>query len=345
MSSTRRLPPAPQLIAFEMAARLQSFSAAAQALGTSQPAISQRVAGLEAELGVALFRRLARGVALTPAGSRLLAALSQGLDLIEGALAEIQTGGRSRRLLVATDFGFAAYWLLPRLGSLRRAVPGIDIRVITTQGDINPREETVDVAIIFGSGGWPGCDADLLFPEVVLPVCSPGLLAGRAKPRRPEDLRRLPLLHLESGGGDRWLDWAAWFAAFPGAKGPGSPKGEAEKVASRALSQRHAGDATVKPGGRRSSGRGAAPASEDHSLTINNYILVIQAAISGQGIALGWRPLVDDLLASGQLVPALDASITTDHGYYLVQPRLGSRSPMVKRFGTWLRAQLRTNPA
>lgn len=307
MAGTRRLPPAAWLLTFEAVARHRSFSRAARALGTSQPAASQRVLHLEAELGLALLRRLPRGVAPTEEGSRLLAALDEGFGRIEEALegARAAAAGRAARLTVSTDFGFAAFWLLPRLGSLAATAPGIEVRVLTTQAEPDlGREPAVDLAIAFGDGRWPGCAAEPLLPEAVLPVAAPALL--RPPPRTPAELAALPLIHLEAAapGRRRWLDWPAWLAAA-------------------------GGDAAPPPGD--GGGRG---------LALDNYILVLQAAVAGQGVALGWRPLVDDLLATGQLVAALDREVRSGCGYHLVRPRGRSAGRAAALFEGWLRRQL-----
>src|SRR5215217_850570 len=265
MGQNRRIPPMPWLLAFEAAARHRSFGSAAAALGTSQPAISQRIAHLEASLGVPLFKRLPRGVQLTPDGAVFLAGLNEGLGLIEASLVEMRQHRADGHLTVATDFGFAAFWLVPRLPSLRRATPELDVRVVTSQAEIDITREPIDVAIVFGSGQWPGCVAEFIVPEAVVPVCAPSVLDSRAAPRSPRDLQSMPLLHLDAGENTRWLDWSGWFQAA-----------------------------------------GVRFAASEHRVTINNYSLVIQAALAGQGVALGWRPLVDDLLDRGQLVPALD---------------------------------------
>lgn len=303
MATQRHLPPMTWLLAFEAAARHQSFTSAADVLGTTQPAISQRVANLESELGVALFRRLARGVKLTPAGSHLLAALSEGLDRIEATIAETRSDGKNDHLTLATDFGFAAFWLIPRLPSLRLVAPDLNVKVVTSQAALDLRREPVDVSIVFGPGEWPDCVTELLMPEIVLPICAPSLLSGRPAPAEPRDLARLPLLHLESTEASRWLNWASWFEAM-----------------------------------------GCGPSPSDPGTTVNNYHLLIHAALSGQGVALGWRPLVDDLLSSGQLVTALDRPIETDRGYYLTYARRRSNSRVVKLFHQWLKDQLGHSP-
>ncbi|MCB1883752.1 MAG: LysR family transcriptional regulator [Geminicoccaceae bacterium] len=297
MAPARHLPPLSWLLAFEAAARAEGFSRAARALGTSQPAVSQKVALLEAALGQPLFRRLPRGIALTDAGQRLLSALGEGLDRIEGEVRTLRAGGGAGRLTVVTDFGFAAFWLLPRLGAFRAAT-GLDVRVLTTQAEIDPRAEPVDLAVAFGEGRWPGCAAEPLFPEVVLPVCAPELLVRHPSATEATDLRPWPLLHLEGDSTHRWLDWDGWFRAA-----------------------------------------GAEPPPQGRGLALDNYILVVQAALAGEGLALGWRPLVDDLLKAGRLVPALDRPVRTACGYHLVRRRGQEESVPARRFLAWLQGR------
>lgn len=289
-----RLPPVQTLVIFEAAARRLNFSAAARALGTTQPAVSHRIGTLEAELGVDLFRRLRRGVALTPEGARLSEAVRQGLATIASATEEIRRGRSRRRFNIATDFGFAAYWLMPRLASLRAALPGREVRVITLQDEIDWRDEAVDAAIAFGPERVKGFRATPLFPEIVSPVCSPAFAAGRPAVERPSDLVGLPLLHLESARAGRWLNWAEWFGAH-GLAGP----------------------------------------AEDGGPVFNNYTMVVQAAAAGQGVALGWRPLVDDLVRAGQLV-SLGLPVRTGRGYVLLQPKTRTPDAAAAAFEGWL---------
>lgn len=298
MARYRHLPPLPWLIAFEAAARHKSFGSAAKVLGTSQPAISQRIANLESMLGTSLFKRVPRGVDLTLQGAMLQARLSEGLGQIAQAIEDTRRPS-PRDLTVATDFGFAAFWLIPRLPSLRHVLPEVNVHVITSQGMFDVRRDPADVAVIFGSGAWPSCNAELLIRETVLPVCSPGLLACCPQVGTPADLQAARLLHLEATPDTRWLDWPGWFQEF---------------------------GVSLVPG--------------DNQISINNYSLLIQAALAGQGVVLGWRPLIDDLLQRGQLVAACDRTVTTENGYYLVHRQTGTSARAVGRFRAWLWAQL-----
>src|SRR5438552_16723517 len=173
MAKLRRLPPLQTLAFFEAAARHLNFTAAAQELGSSQPAVSQRIGLLEEDLGVPLFKREHRGVSLSADGVHLVEAVHESLGGIGDAVAKIRSRRTRQVLTVATDFGFAAYWLMPRLAALRELVPNLDVRIVTSQNEFDIRGEPVDVAIAFGPGHWPGCAAQALFPEIVMPVSSP----------------------------------------------------------------------------------------------------------------------------------------------------------------------------
>ncbi|WP_037446105.1 choline sulfate utilization transcriptional regulator [Skermanella stibiiresistens] len=274
-----RRPPLQPLAFFEAAGRHLNFSAAARELGVTQSAVSHQVAWLEADLGVPLFRRLHRGVALTSEGARLFEVVRRGLDEIDGALNAIRVGRGRRVLTVATDFGFAAWWLMPRLAELRERMPDLEVRIVTSQDAIDIRRESIDVAVAFGTGVWPGCAARRLFPETVTPICGPGFRDRIGETADPDLLAGLPLLHLESSGGAAWLSWRDWFA--------------------------HHGVSGRRPAGL--------------DLTFNNYPLVLQAALMGQGVALGWSPLVDSLLRGGQLVALGQPLERADRGYFIVE--------------------------
>jgi putative choline sulfate-utilization transcription factor len=295
MATPRRLPPLQSLVIFEAAVRHLSFTAAALELGTSQPAVSQRIGLLEEDLGVPLFKREHRGVSPTADGLQLFNAVRESLGGIGGAAAKIRSRRARQVLTVATDFGFAAYWLMPRLAALRALVPNLDVRIVTTQDPFDIRGEPVDMAIAFGAGTWPGCKALPLFPEIVVPVCSPGFLNQHSATGQATDLAELPLLHLESAEPLRWLGWQNWLTLH-----------------------------------------GIAATGESHDLTLNNYPLVIQAAIAGQGVALGWTPLVDELVRNGQLVAAFAPPTRTAHGYFMVEPLTHNPPEPVQRFRTWM---------
>lgn len=294
-SAHDRLPPMQALLAFESAARLKSFTAAARELGTTQPAVSQRIVQLEADLDAPLFARGHRGVTLTPEGERLHETVRTSLETIRLTAGRIRTSRAASALTIHTDPGFAAYWLVPRLASLKHAMPALDVKIVTSQTAFNPYHDRVDVAIAFGDGNWKPCTATRLFAEEVTPVCSPAFFAAHRGVTKPDDLADLPLLHVQALEPARWLAWDSWFAA-KGLPTPGSAR----------------------------------------SMTFNSYSLVIQGALLGHGVALGWTPLVDDLIERGLLVRLIDAPVVTERGYFLVRPPARPEASAVQQFRRWM---------
>src|SRR5579864_1116225 len=171
MSRQDRLPPMQALTMFESAARLASFTAAARELGSTQPAVSQRVVQLEESLGAALFERGHRGVTLTEDGARLFHAVRQGLDVIRAATADIRSRHAQRTLTLSTDFGFATYWLMPRLPQFKALMPDVDVKIITSQSLPSASGDHADVVIAFADthADWGAKSAVKLFPERVTP--------------------------------------------------------------------------------------------------------------------------------------------------------------------------------
>jgi len=293
MSKNRRTPSLQALAVFEAVGRHLSFSAAAEQLGTTQPAVSQRISALEAEIGTPLFRRLHRGVVLTPEGERLHRAVGDSLMLIREAVAALEPTN-DKALTIATDFGFAAWWLMPRLGEFRQRFADVRVHVLTSQDEVDFSEPRVDVAVFFGTGHWTDCAATPLFPEVVVPVCAPAILHGR-RISDPADWKRLPLLHLEAARPGRWFTWHDLLTA-----------------------------------------EDLAGTERRRDLTFNNYHLVLQAALMGQGVAIGWRPLVDPFLDNGQLIALPGLSARTQRGYFLVEPKTGHGVCARSDFCAWL---------
>lgn len=304
MTDQDRLPPLQMLSVFESAARLASFTAAARELGSTQPAVSQRIVQLEAELGAPLFERGHRGVALTAEGQRLYEAVRQSMATIRDAVADIRAARAKGALTIVTDAGFATYWLVPRLMDLRRLLPDTNVKVVTSQLAFDPRRDHADVAIAFGDGDWAPCTATRLFQEEVIPVCSPKFREAHPAIAEPADLYAMPLLHVQPAEPERWLGWNGWFAAH------------------------------------------GLPAPPDrHGSTFNSYALVMNAALTHQGVALGWMPLVDELIASGQLVALFDEPVTTARGYFLVCPPARPETPAAPAFRRWLFAACATGAA
>lgn len=213
MQSLRsKLPPPNALVAFEAAARHLSFTSAAGELNVTRVAVSNQVKQLEDFLGIELFTRLHRTLRLTPAGEILGRRLSASLNEIASTIEAVREDSRKHRLTITTSTGFVTYWLLPRMGDFRSRHPDIDVRLLVSDSYLNLRSEGIDIAVRYGSGGWPGVQVERLVDEEIFPVCSPGFLADRGPFNRPEELLGERLLHLD-GPYDPETRWAPWFAA------------------------------------------------------------------------------------------------------------------------------------
>ncbi|BCQ58300.1 hypothetical protein PBOI14_00500 [Pseudomonas sp. Boi14] len=167
---------------FEAAARLRSFTAAAVELGTTQPAISQQIKRLEEQLAVRLFDRIYRGIELTESAALLLDQVQAGLQSIDAGLSALSQQHQHEVLQVATDFAFAAYWLMPRLHRFHEANPQVDVSLVTSERSHSMLRSDIDVAVLFGDGRFRQGESHWLFSEEVFPVCSPLLLKDRVAP-------------------------------------------------------------------------------------------------------------------------------------------------------------------
>jgi LysR family transcriptional regulator of beta-lactamase len=193
------------LRAFEASARHLNFTRAAQELCVTQAAISHQVKGLEARLGVTLFRRMSRGLVLTDEGQTLLPVLSDTLDRLTRALSRYDSGAVREVLSVGVVGTFALQWLLPRLAAFREAHPLIDLRMLTHNNVVDLASEGLDVAIRFGDGDWPGLAAEKLLDAPMAPLCAPQVAARLEGPR---SLIGATLLRSY-----RAREWPAWFEA------------------------------------------------------------------------------------------------------------------------------------
>ena len=206
----RRLPPLNALRAFEAAARHLSFTKAAQELHVTQAAISHQVKGLEEILGIQLFRRLNRRLALTEAGQDYLPPLRDAFDAIAGATQRLHEREEGSALKISVLMSFASTWLLPRLFSFRRLHPEVDILVTAGDTLVDFEQDDFDMGIRYGLGSYPGLTVDVLMEDEIFPVCSPKLLDGPNPLRRPADLEHHTLLHDVVQGTPDDPDWRLW---------------------------------------------------------------------------------------------------------------------------------------
>lgn len=297
--SRRRLPPLNAVRAFEAAARLLSFQKAADELAVTPGAVAQQVKVLEGYLGKPMFRRLpSKGVVLTDAGQRYAAALRPLLDELAIATAEAAKPVSASTLTVSTIPSFAARWLIPRLAEFRRRRPDLEVRVLASMGLTDFAREGVDIAVRLGCGDYPGLRTDLLLAETFFPVCSPSLLLTPEPPlRTPVDLRFRTLLHEERDPGiPEYVDWRQWLA-----------EAGADGVVDAARGPR-----------------------------FSHTFLALQAAASGQGVALATSVLIGEDLASGRLVKPFQLEVEGVYRYWVVSPENGSDARNVADFRAWL---------
>lgn len=291
----------------EAVGRLGSFSAAAAELGVTQPNVSRQIGQIERVIGHALFTRGHRGVVLTEAGRLLFDAATESTGRIRNCLGEIAaTAAGRRQIAVVTDYGFGATWLMERLSDFERLCPDVEVQIVTTRnlsetasGDFRP-----DVSILFEPGPIREDDTvfqrKMLFQEEVYPVCGQAYLDHHGPFDSLEEIRKAHLLHLK-GDGTLWLNWESWFRDMES-------------------------DTTQMRSGRLNVFR-----------SFSHFPLLMQSACQNEGVALGWRPLIDKALETGQLVKLWSRPVKSENGYVLTLHRRTGKE--ASAFYTWVIAQ------
>ena len=199
-----RLPPLTTLRAFEAAARLGSFSRAAEEISVTHSAVSHQVRALERALGTALFQRNGKRVSLTVAGRHFAERVGSALrDLAEAAQWVRRRGRDANALTITTVPSFAARWLLPRLGRFMDQHPQLAVTVHTSNELVDLERDEIDLAIRFGAGHWHGLEAHKFLEDAFFPVASPRFNRGKL-PTRPAELAKLPMM---SAAGEPWTPW------------------------------------------------------------------------------------------------------------------------------------------
>ena len=297
------MPPLNALRAFEAAARHLSLTRAAQELHVTAGALSHQIRGLEDLLGLKLFERRVRSIALTPAGKLLYPGLQTGFARIQEAVAGLGPVGDQRVLVISTPPGFTAKWLAPRLYRFAGAHPDIDVRVSSSFGYANFTTDGIDVALRnlpLDAAPDPALVVDKLVEVSLVPVCSPRLSAAHGPIAGPAALARVPLIHDDTlAGRPEVPTWADWFRAA-------SVQGV---------------DVS----------RGLRFNSTDHAL---------DAAGEGAGVLLAHDLLAYDELRTGRLVIPVARAVSTGRGYYFVCPKSRSERPQVEAFRTWVKQEL-----
>jgi len=211
--SRRNLPPLNALRAFEVSGRRLSFRAAAEELGVTQGAVAQQVRALEAHLDVALFYRLSRGLSLTPWGTSYLVEVSRAFDTLAQATGQLQR--RAEVVTISVTPTVAAKLLIPRLGELREALPGVELRTVATETLSDFDRDQVDLAVRLSRAPLRAdLEGQVLFRQELVAVASPHRVAGMKLPLNAAQLQKLPLLH------DALDQWPAFLGVGAGLAGP-----------------------------------------------------------------------------------------------------------------------------
>ena len=208
----RQIPPLNPLRAFEVAARHLSFTRAADELFVTPSAVSHQVKALEESLGVVLFVRESKALALTAAGRAYLPGVQQAFQQLAAATQQLHAQNLPA-LRVSVPPTFAVKWLIPRMERFMKAHTDIDLKISTSARMVDFEREDYDLAIRYGRGNYPGLHSEVCLSVEVFPVCSPALMRGEHPLLKPEDLKHHTLLHDDSKYTDvSNPDWSMWLA-------------------------------------------------------------------------------------------------------------------------------------
>lgn len=209
----RPLPPLNPLRAFEAAARHSSFTRAAEELCVTSSAVGHQVKTLEEHLGVTLFVREAKSLALTAEGRAYLPSIQQAMDILVEGTRRIRVS-KKQMLRIDIPPTFAAKWLIPRLERFVRSNLDIDVKVSGSGEPVDFSRDEYDLAIRFGRGQHPDADSERCLDVRVFPVCSPSAVTPDKPLDEPADLKHHMLLHDDStysdGKNPHWSDWLAF---------------------------------------------------------------------------------------------------------------------------------------
>lgn len=301
----KRLPPLDLIRGFEAAARHLSFTRAAQELFLTQSAVSRQIQGLEEQLGVALFERHHRALLLTEEGQMLYRSAASVLRELQETMERISSRTQASMVTVTAMLTFASLWLVPRLPAFRQQHPRIDVRIAADNAVLDLERSRIDVAIRYVTKEHAPPGAEQLFADEVLPVCSPKLLRDRSKPlKTPADLRHHTLLHDHDPEGR--TPWLEWATWFQS--------------------------------------QGFAGVEQAGELRFSHYDQMIQAAVSGQGVALGRFPMMRGLIRSKQLIAPFEPRLLANkrpqssRAFYIVRSVRANR-PEVDDFIGWLQGE------
>ena len=203
------LPPLGHLLAFETAAKGQSFVAASRELNISESAISRKVRLLELHYGVPLFIRGHRSITLTSQGKYLLKSVQPAMQSLRDVSADLLNLQNRNEVTLAATNSVAALWLMPRLRKFNQRNKQLKIMLIASDDDAECLGENIDLTILRGDGNWPGYRSRMLFGETIFPVCAPEYLKKNPGAVNLEDMASLSLIEI-SNAHVEWMNWETW---------------------------------------------------------------------------------------------------------------------------------------
>lgn len=288
--------------AFLAVARHLNFRAAADELALTQSAVSRQIQALEDEVGVALFLRHTRAVELTSAGAQLQRSVAPALERMDASVRLVrQTAGR-RSVAITTWASFASMWLIPRMEEFQRDNPGIDIRIDATDVPVDLETSDVDLALRYSLPANMPPGAVRLCGEQLAIVASPWLIKSSPPVRTPADVAQFTLIEAGDAHRSTHLEYLSWQRWF---ENQGQPKLQPQRW-----------------------------------LYFNYAHQIVQAALSGQGLALARMPLIADALAAGDLVELLpNHRLDSPLAYWLLVGPRSAHRPEIKAFCAWLEIQ------
>ncbi len=287
--------------AFDTVARHLNYRLAAEELSVSPAAVKQLVSKLEDTLGVVLFERRGRGLALSPFGKLGCEDLDRAFQLMAIAVEKMRVNEQRERLIISVEPSFATAWLVPRLDKFRASFPNVDVLIDSSLHIVDLEHGAADLAIRFGAKPVGRLVGVRLFDEELCAFCSPTLANGQPNLRRLQDLEHVTLLHWDltqyewASATRKWMGWKTWL--------------------------NHAGVDQVTPSG---------------GLYFSDYNLALQAAIAGQGAILGSKPVLTRLVDAKLLIDPFQITVTTDIGYDLVTTERTKTRPEVRDFINWI---------
>lgn len=268
---------------YDAACRHMNFSRAGRELNITQAAVSRRIKLLEDELGSQLFTRRGKNLFLTPAGERLSVRIRSTIEYLEESLEPFRAA-QSEVISLAASGSVSHLWLGEKLRHFARQNPAVRLRLLTTDSPAELASENNDLVILYSTGDHPRWNLTLLFEEELVPVASPSCLAERqmqAHALDADEIAALGLIDYERFNA-HWISFRQWFARLP-----------------------------QQP-------RSAVPPPR---FSFSTYVLAINAALAGDGVALGSRALVKNYLQSGELLALGEQSLRTGFGYYVGVPK------------------------